>query len=109
MIAGDGIVIGSAEPAMVLLKADPQQMNGAEPTCGWKVQRLLPPLANSTTPALADGRLFFRSQDGVYCYDLRQPSAEELARMEQSWHAKAEEPRRPPPAPVRAHEGEPKP
>ena len=91
MIAGDGIVIGSAEPTMMLLKADPQQMKGAEPTGGWRVKRRLPPLANSTTPALADGRLFFRSQDGVYCYDLRRPSDEELVRMEQAWQAKEQE------------------
>jgi hypothetical protein len=30
-----------------------------------------PSYAECTTPAISDGRLFFRGKDCVYCYDLR--------------------------------------
>lgn len=53
---------------LIMLNADPKRLG-----------RLGPPFpvsyANSVTPAIADGRMFVRGRDGLYCYDLREDRA----------------------------------
>ena len=71
LIQTDGRVI--YEKALEVIQADPvdlRVLGGPVPV----------PWAASVTPAIADGRIFIRTGDGVVCYDLRKPGPEELAR-----------------------------
>jgi outer membrane protein assembly factor BamB len=66
LVAADGRLF---REGMHMFEADPKDFRRLGDA--WPV-----PFANSTTPAVADGRLFFRGTDGVVCYDLRKPAAE---------------------------------
>ena len=45
----------------------------------------------TSTPAMAGGLVFFRGSDSLYCYDLRRPSEEDLARIRQARRKQAEQ------------------
>jgi len=72
LIQSDGRVV--YEKALEIIKADPADFRvlGGTVTVPW---------AASVTPAIADGRIFIRSGDGVVCYDLRKPGPGTLARL----------------------------
>ena len=65
LLAADGRVLGDGLSLFNADAADFRALGGH-----WPVSH-----ANSTTPAIADGRLFLRSRDGLLCYDLRKSPA----------------------------------
>jgi outer membrane protein assembly factor BamB len=67
LAVGDGRIFvqadNRAKQGLSMLRADPnnlQRLGGIAPV----------PFANSTSPALADGRLYFRGRDRLLCYDV---------------------------------------
>jgi len=68
MVGADARIVmhasGRAKRGLNLYIADPEDFRIAG-------DRLDVPFANSTTPAIADGRIYLRGRDRLYCYDLR--------------------------------------
>jgi outer membrane protein assembly factor BamB len=86
--------VGAGYSGMVMMKAsgtDFTQVGLRMPTVqswmplpgGSKTQEKLDYCLTST-PALADGFMYFRGSDCLWCYDLRKPSEEEMARIRQA-------------------------